>query len=335
MECDQRNADAGCGAENKMAVGDPARLLGWASVCIRQLGVGVRAEWACLGWIRRFARHNHRCRTHMDAASVGKVFARLESHHGVPATVRNQLQKDFMELFHEASGEHLHAQGRGQVWNNPHATSAPLTRVEVVAWIAELSGMYGLVASLLYGSGLRLSECLRMRVVDLDFDRRQICIRSESGGGDRHTPLPDCLHALLLAQVEMVKRLHRCDVRMGVKEWLPDTRARGWASKSEVTGWQHVFPAAQRRIDSGSGKIYRPHLEACGVRRALKGAAVRAGILRPVNSLTLRRCFARHLRDAGYDARAMGRLLEHGNDFPGHGDAPAGVGANLRSPLDR
>lgn len=335
MECDQRNAYTGCGAENKMVAGDPAHLLRRAGACIRQLGVGVRAERACLGWIRRFARHNHRRRTDMDAASVEKVFVRLESHHGIPATVRNQLWKDFMELFREASGEYQHAQGRDRVWNNPHAASAPLTRVEVVAWIAELSGMYGLVASLLYGSGLRLSECLRMRVVDLDFDRRQICIRSESGRGDRHTPLPNCLHALLLAQVEMVKRLHRCDARMGVKEWLPGTRACGWARKSEVVGWQHVFPAVQRRIDSGSGKIYRPHLEECGVRRALKGAAVRAGILRPVNSLTLRRCFARHLRDAGYDARAMKRPLEHGNDFPVHNDAPAGIGANLRSPLDR
>jgi integron integrase len=189
-----------------------------------------------------------------------------------------------------------------------------LTREEVDALLARLEGDAWLVASLLYGSGLRLLEALRLRVKDLDFARGEITVRDGKGRKDRVTVLPGALHAPLRAHLERVRALHAADraEEFGAVA-LPDALARKYPGAALEWGWQWVFPATRRYRDERSSTQRRHHLHETVVQRAVKKAARAARLAKPASSHTLRHSFATHLLEAGYDIRTLQELLGHRN----------------------
>ena len=168
------------------------------------------------------------------------------------------------------------------------------------------------MAGLLYGSGLRLMECLRLRIKDIDFARNEITVREGKGGKDRKTVLPESLRPALQAQIDQVRVQHTrdLDVGLGIVS-LPNALARKYRNAGRELGWQYLFPAARCGIDPLDGRQKRHHLDESVLQRAVRAAAKRANIIKPVSPHTLRHCFATHLMEAGTDIRTVQELLGH------------------------
>ncbi len=187
-----------------------------------------------------------------------------------------------------------------------------LTREEVASVLAQLDGTLWLVSSLLYGSGMRLMEVLRLRVKDVEFSRLEILIRDGKGHKDRVTMLPSKLVAPLQLHLERVKQLHRQDLLEGYgKANLPHALARKYPNAAAEWGWQFVFPSINRSEDPRSGGIFRHHLHEKTIQRAIRNAVRRIGLHNPATPHTLRHCFATHLLESGQDIRTVQELLGH------------------------
>jgi len=202
------------------------------------------------------------------------------------------------------------------------------------ALLAQLKGPQWLMASLLYGAGLRLRECLQLRVKDLDFRRRQIRLR-EGAGGERVTILPNALVASLRGHLARVKELHLRDLAGGYGTVeLPPAVASRYPGAAREWGWQYVFPARKLSRDPRSGGLRRHHVFESVLPRAIAGAARRAGIVKPVASQTLRHSFATHLLEAGCDPRIVDQLLGQASTSGDYAPPPGKRGPGTASPLD-
>lgn len=194
----------------------------------------------------------------------------------------------------------------------PKRLPVVLTRDEVERILTHLSGEYRLMAQLLYGSGLRLIECIRLRVKDIDFAQRQIIVRDGKGGKDRVTMLPASIVQPLQEHLQRVKRLHDQDLARGYGTvHLPYALERKYPNANREWSWQYVFPSDRLSTDPRSGKTQRHHLDESGLQKAVRQAAQRANIHKPVGCHTFRHSFATHLLQNGYDIRTVQELLGH------------------------
>ncbi len=292
------------------------RLLDAVRARMGRLGLARRTEEAYVGWIRRFILfQDMRHPATMGAREVEAFLTALAVKDRVSASTQNQALGALLFLYREVLGVALPWMDGIKRAKRPEHLPSVLTRDEVAALLDEMHGLSWLVASLLYGSGLRLLEGLRLRVKDLDFARREVTIRDGKGGKDRRTMLPATLIAPLLTQVEEARRLHRADLAAGYGAvWLPHALARKFPHAAKEWGWQYVFPAAQRSRDPRDGSVRRHHIDESSLQRAIKLARRRADIAKPATCHTLRHSFATHLLEAGQDIRTIQELLGH-RDF--------------------
>jgi integron integrase len=289
------------------------RLLDEVRARLRLKHYSLRTEQAYLYWIRRYIRDNGRRHPReLDGVAVEGFLSRLATRDHVSASTQNQALSALLFLYREVLGRKL-------PWME-HVTRAKavrrvpvvLTKGEVALLLRHLSGREWLMASLLYGSGLRLMECLRLRIKDVDLGRNEITVREGKGARDRRTVLPLALREPLLRQVDAARVLHDDDLAAGFGAVsLPFALARKYPQAPRQLGWQYVFPATRRAIDPRDGSEKRHHLDEKVLQRAVAGAARAAGIDKPVTPHTLRHCFATHLLEAGADIRTIQELMGH------------------------
>ena len=295
-----------------LAAGEP-RLIEQVRDRMRRLGLATRTEEAYVGWIRRFIlAHGKRHPRDMGAREVESFLTVLATRGQVAAATQNQALAALLFLYRQVLGIDLPWMDEIRRAKRPERVPLVLGREEVRAVLAEMRGPTWLMASLLYGSGLRLLECLRLRIQDVDFGRREITVRNGKGGKDRRTMLPAGLVEPLLGQVVEARRTHARDLAGGNGEvWLPNALARKFPNAARETGWQYVFPAASRSMDPRDGCIRRHHMGETVLQRAVRAAVRAAGISKPASCHTLRHSFATHLLEAGYDIRTIQELLGH------------------------
>ena len=291
----------------------PGQLLADVRARMRRLGMSRRTEEAYVGWIRRFILANgKRHPRSLGALEIEAFLTRLATEGKVAASTQNQALSGLLFLYREVLGIELPWMEEIRRAKRPQRLPVVLTREEVRALFDELDGLDWLMASLLYGSGLRLMECIRLRVKDLDFGRGELTVRQGKGGKDRRTMLPARLRDPLQAQLREVRRVHRRDLDAGFGEvWLPDALARKYLGAAREWAWQYVFPARRRSADPRTGVVRRHHADESALQRAVKSAVRRAGIDKPATCHTLRHSFATHLLEDGYDIRTIQELLGH------------------------
>lgn len=219
-----------------------------------------------------------------------------------------------------------------------HNLPVVLSRNEVIYLLEQLDGTHKLIASLLYGTGMRLLEGLRLRVQDVDFDYRRIHVHQAKGKKDRYVPLPGTLEEGLHEQIEVVRQFHEQDIAAGFgKVVLPGALQRKYPNAGYELKWQFLFPSGRLAVDPHGGKIRRHHLHESGLQKAVKRAATACGINKRVGCHTLRHCFATHLLEANYDIRTVQELLGHAHVYTTmiytHVLSRPGVG--VFSPLDQ
>ena len=280
---------------------------------IRRLGLARRTEDAYVGWAVRFIRANGRRHPReLGGREVEAFLTSLAVCGNVAPSTQNQALAALLFLYREVLGQDLPWMEDIRRAKKPRRLPVVLSREECAAVLGEMSGVHWLMASLLYGSGLRLMECVRLRVKDVDLSRGEITVRGGKGGRDRRTMLPGALFAPLQAQLEEVRRIHRRDLDAGYGAvWLPSALAVKFPTAAREPGWQYVFPSGARSIDPRSGITRRHHRDEKGLQRAFRLAVRNAGLVKPATCHTLRHSFATHLLEAGYDLRTIQELLGH------------------------
>ncbi|WP_313929240.1 integron integrase [Pseudoxanthomonas sp.] len=316
-----------------------SRLLDAAVRRMRVAHYSLRTERAYLGWIRRFLlAHPRRDPRVLGAVQVEAFLTGLAVEGRVAASTQNQALAAILFLYRDVLGVKLAWMDDVVRAKRPQRLPTVLSQQEVRALLAHMEGRMAVLAKLLYGTGMRLMEGVRLRVKDVDFARNEITVREGKGGKDRRTMLPASLVPMLVAEIERVQVLHQQDLAGGEGEvWLPHALARKYPAAARELGWQYVFPARTISLDPRDGRWRRHHLDEAMLSRALKRAQLAAGIAKPVTAHTLRHSFATHLIESGYDIRTVQELL-------GHKDVATtqiythvlnrGAGAVL-SPLDR
>lgn len=266
-----------------------------------------------MGWCRRFIlAQGKRHPREMGAAEVTAFLSTLATRDDVAANTQNQALSALLFLYRQVLGIDLPWLGEVVRAKRPRRIPVVLSREEVTRLLAALDGTNWLMAALMYGAGLRLMECMRLRVKDVDFGRGEIVVRQGKGNRDRRVPLPARLRVVLAERIDSVRVLHGEALRAGHGGvWLPHALARKYPHAPRELGWQYLFPAARPSVDPVSGEIRRHHRDEAIIQRALKAALPRAGIIKPASCHTLRHSFATHLLEAGHDIRTVQELMGH------------------------
>ena len=315
------------------------RLLDAVRSRIRRLGLAIRTEKTYVDWIRRFILANgKRHPRDMGAPEVEWFLTQLAIRGHVAAATQNQALSALLFLYREVLGLELPWMENIRRAKRPERLPVVLTRDEVCRVLDHLNGTSHLMASLLYGSGLRLMECVRLRVQDIDFVRREVTVRAGKGGKDRRTMLPSMAVDPLLAQLAQTRMVHERDLGAGHGAvWLPAALERKYPNAAREWIWQYVFPARSRSIDPRSDIERRHHVDEKSLQRAVRAAVQSTGIDKHATCHTLRHSFATHLLESGSDIRTIQELL-------GHSDVSTTMiythvlnrgGAGVVSPLDR
>lgn len=289
------------------------KLLEQVSDAIRAKHYSLRTEKTYLDWIRRYILfHDKRHPREMGVPEVQQFIVHLATQGNVSASTQNQALSAISFLYRHV----LHTELQFPADTIRPGRSKPLpvvlTPQEARAVIANMSGLPKLMTKILYGSGLRLMECLRLRVKDLDFGNHQIIVRQGKGEKDRFTILPDSILEDLQSHLLIVKAIHEKDLREGFGETsLPYALEKKYRSAAKEWQWQYIFPASIRSIDPVSKREKRHHLDPGALQKAIRKAAQQAKITKPVSPHTFRHSFATHLLQNGYDIRTVQELLGH------------------------
>jgi integron integrase len=289
------------------------RLLDRVRLAVRVRHYSLRTEEAYVAWVKRFVLfHGKRHPQAMGEPEINAFLSDLAVRQGVSASTQNQALAAILFLYRHVLEKLLPDLTQVVRAKRPKRLPAVLTRAEVRAVIGRLGGTERLVAILLYGSGLRLLECLRLRVKDVEFGSNRIVVRDAKGQRDRVAPLPYVVKAALPTWLARVKRMHEKDLADGLGGvFLPDALTRKFPGSEKDWGWQWVFPAEHRSRDPRTGAERRHHMHESVIQRAVRQAVVGIGISRRASCHTFRHSFATHLIEDGYDIRTIQELLGH------------------------
>ena len=273
----------------------------------------LRTEKSYVDWIKRYIWHfDKRHPKDMGAAEVEVFLTHLAVERNVSASTQNQAKSALLYLYKEVLGVELPWLDNVTQAKVPQRMPVVLTQAEVQAVLSRMDGTMWLIASLLYGSGLRIMEALRLRVKDVDFAQREILVREGKGFKDRVTMLPISLVEPLKAHLLKVQALHNDDLNSGHGEvFMPMALDRKYPSGGKSWSWQYCFPSIKLSVDPRSKVIRRHHADEKTVQRAVKKAVKLAGIVKLATPHTLRHSFATHLLAGGYDIRTLQELLGH------------------------
>lgn len=300
-------------ASTPQACEERPKLLAQVRRALRVRHRSRRTEEAYVGWIRRFVRfHGMRHPAEMGETEIEQYLTHLAEVGKVSASTQSQAASALIFLYKVVLGRKLGWVDGVVRAKAPRRLPVVLTRPEVRAVFEHLHGSKLLAAMLLYGSGLRLLECLNLRVKDLDFERGEIRVRRGKGAKDRVTVLPSSVKEQLSAHLEKVREQHERDRASGAGYVeLPDALERKYPKASREWIWQFVFPAGRLWTEPKNGRRYRRHLHETAVQRAVKDAVRRSGITKRATCHTFRHSFATHLLEDGYDIRTVQELLGH------------------------
>ncbi len=312
------------------------KLLDQVRELLRQKHYSYRTEQTYVDWIRRFILFHHkRHPLEMGTSEIQAFINHLAVEKKVSASTQNQAPSALLFLYRTVLHKDIEPVLLSTA-KRPERLPTVLTRQETLQIIGHMTGIYKLMTQLLYGSGLRLMECVRLRVKDIDFEYRTITVRDGKGQKDRIVPLPETLIPDLHRQIERVRLLHEEDLAAGYGEvWLPYALAEKYPNAARELAWQYLFPAASLSRDprlpspvekgtggesihptngretAGEGKIHRHHIDPSALQRAIKDAVRKSGIAKRVTAHTFRHSFATHLLQNGYDIRTVQELLGH------------------------
>jgi integron integrase len=289
------------------------KLLELVQLALKRRHYSPSTQRAYCDWVRRFILfHDKRHPGGMGAAEVRTFLDHLARDRNVGAATQNQALAALLFLYNDVLAISLERHLPLLRAKRPERIPVVLTPSEVAAVLSRLHGPTYLMASLLYGAGLRLLECARLRVKDLDLERREIRVRDGKGKKDRLAPLPVALVGPLRAHLENVRRQHESDLRSGAGHVeIPDALRIKYPSASREWPWQWLFPATRIYLHPGTSERRRHHLHETVLQRAVRHAAVTAQLSKRVSCHTLRHSFATHLLEAGYDIRTIQELLGH------------------------
>jgi len=325
-------------SEEQSSVSAP-KLLDQVRGKIRLKHYSIRTEQTYVDWIKRFILfHGKHHPKDMGAQEVEAFLTHLAVEGRVAASTQNQAKNALLFLYKEVLEIELPWLNNVTQAKAPKRLPVALTRAEVQALLARLEGTHWLTASLLYGSGLRIMQGLRLRVKDVELTRREILVRDGKGSKDRVTMLPTALLAPLKTHLQRVKLLHEQDLAAGYGAvYLPYALDKKYPNAGREWAWQYIFPSANLSVDPRSDETRRHHLQDQAVQRAVKQAVRAAGLTKTVTPHTFRHSFATHLLESGYDIRTVQELL-------GHSDVSTTMiythvlnrgGRGVVSPLDR
>lgn len=338
-ETSERTATPATVKSDIVSVAHPPRLLDRVRERICVLHYSRSTEKTYIHWILGFIRfHGRRHPQDMGAPEVEAYLSHLATAREVASGTQNQAMHAILFLYKQVLGIDL-------PWLDGITRAKPskrlptvLTQAEARALLANVEGLPGLVIRLLYGTGMRLMEGLRLRVKDIEFAARVITVRGGKGDKDRVVPLPDSLVESLKARLIERRKMHDIDLARGIADVeLPHALERKYKNAGKEFGWQYIFAASDYSADPRTGVIRRHHIHEKTIQRHVKEAARRAGIDKPTHPHTLRHSFATHLLEAGYDIRTVQELL-------GHSDVSTTMiythvlnrgGRGVVSPLDR
>lgn len=280
---------------------------------IRTLHYSARTEKTYSDWTRRFFAFHHPIEANSITAShIAEYLEFLAIERHVSASTQNQALNALIFLATQVLGKDFSEQLIFSRAKKAKRLPTVLSKAQVKLLLGNLQGVHALMAGLIYGTGMRLMECLRLRVKEVDLEKMIITVRDGKGGKDRVTPLPEKYINALKIQLDFTRELHQQDLAQGLGEaQLPDALARKYPSAPREWPWQFVFPSEKLSIDESSNKVRRHHIHENTLQKAVKTAAQKSGLQAGVSVHTLRHSFATHLLQAGYDIRTVQELLGH------------------------
>jgi integron integrase len=289
------------------------KLLEQVRQAIQSRHYSYMTEKAYVGWIKRFIFfHNKRHPAEMGEPEIARFLSSLATDAKVSASTQNQALHSILFLYQEVLQRKVGFVDGVVRAQRPKRLPVVLTREEVRKILGTMNGTPWLMAMLLYGAGLRLMECCRLRVKDIDFSQSAITIRHGKGGKDRHTMLPAAAKDRMYKHLQHVKRLHDEDLKQGLgRVALPNALDRKYPNAPRDWGWQWVFPATSHYTDRINGEKRRHHLHESVRQKAFKEARIKAQVFKLAGCHTLRHSFATHLLEDGYDIRTVQELLGH------------------------